>query len=165
LNFTKISKSYIEKDEINACIEGDELNWNKLSIYIYKIASIVSNNFGFNSSCRDDYIQDAVCVSYYRRGSFDVKKNNCVYSYFYKVIKNHYKDILRKKYRRTGIATMVSYEKATEDNIDFSSTISYANSKEISSIEYVPSSSKTSLNRVVDEKKQTYFISFEKVNR
>lgn len=118
MNFNKINKDFIEKEEINKCIKKDK-NWEKASVYFYKIACIVANKFKFQYSSREEFIQDAVCTAYIRRKSFDRRRNKCAYSYFYKVILNHYKDILRKILRRNTIAPMVSYEKAVEDNIYF----------------------------------------------
>lgn len=124
MNFNNINKNFIEKEEINSCLKKENPDWEKASVYFYKIASIIATKFKLHSSLREDCIQEAVSIAYIRRGSFKRERNNCAYSYFYKIIMNHYKDILRKKVRRENIASMVSYEVAFNDNVSSSDVIS-----------------------------------------
>lgn len=134
MNFNHINKDYITKSEINTCLKVARPNWEEASVYFYKIASIIANKLKFEASIREDFIQDAVCTAFIRRNSFDITRNNCAYSYFYKVILNHYKDMFRKKVRRRNIVKMVSYEVAVEDNISFTKNVdgfTYVEDKDI----------------------------------
>lgn len=115
MNFNLITKEKIDKGDFDQSFRDE--NYEKVSVYFYKIASIVANKCQIRDHHkRQDIIQDSVFVAFKRKRGFDFSKKSSAYSYFYKLILNHFKDVLRKEKRRYNIATMVSYEK-TEDNV------------------------------------------------
>jgi DNA-directed RNA polymerase specialized sigma24 family protein len=108
VNFDCISKGQISKKEMDECFKKKKPDYEKYGFYFYKIASIIASRFRLYGDAKDDYIQDAVCVAFLRKDSFN--KSKCAYSYFYKIIFNHFLDMMRKQRRRNGIASMYSYD-------------------------------------------------------
>lgn len=115
MNFNLINKKRIDKEYFNICLSRNQDE--EVVKYFYKIATIIANYYQIRDyELRQDMIQDAVYVAYKRKNGFRFDLNYSAYSYFYKLILNHFKDIMRKRNRRTNIANIVSYDK-TEDNI------------------------------------------------
>ena len=149
MNFNYIDKRKIDKDVFNELFSDVEKNYQEIVIRFYKIATIIANRFGIREyERRQDLIQDSVFISIKRINNFSVEKSSA-YSYFFKVILNNFKDIMRKKYRRKNIATMVSYE-TTQDNVV---KVNYFDDKKLKEISG-------------EKKTQTYFVNIgEMVNK
>lgn len=120
MNFNNIDKKPIDKGEFDSFFGDISKNSNEICLYLYKIANIIANNYRLsNLDTRENMIQDSVYVAYRRINSFDVSRGKSAFGYFFKMISNHFKDILRKDYRRKNIATFVSYDLSEDNSIKY----------------------------------------------
>jgi len=120
MNFNYIDKKPIDKTEFDSYFKNINENSNIICFHLYKIASIIANNHRTpNLDNRENMIQDSVYTAYRRINSFDVNRGKSAFGYFYKLISNHFKDILRKSYRRQNIATFVSYDLSEDNSIKY----------------------------------------------
>jgi len=118
MNFNKLEKLKIDKTEFNSLFNNTDENIDKICMNLYKLASIVAYKKGIlDPDRRQDVVQDAVFTAYKRRDKYN-KSQNSAYSFFYKVLENHFKDIFRKYSRRESICKMSSFD-LTEDNVYF----------------------------------------------
>lgn len=127
MNFNLLDKTKIDKKDFD--LQFHKKDYNNICKYFYKIAHIVANNYMFkDQDKKENMIQDSVYIAYKRINGFDVKRGKPAFSYFYKVIDNNFKDILRKERRRENIARIVSYEVVTENSLQTANGISFNSS-------------------------------------